>query len=138
MDLRPKAADGDGLDLVLPRLHYSPQDPHPSRLGPLFSGGGLYWSSEAANAAGEPSVGGTRVQRREASGEPQGQRVGGGRKAFDAGQIMDVRFLTTRGQAPGGQASGPRRQRGGGGQVGAGEEGWGLAALWRVRLGGQA
>uniref|UniRef100_A0AC11BHD8 COP9 signalosome subunit 7B n=1 Tax=Ovis aries TaxID=9940 RepID=A0AC11BHD8_SHEEP len=62
-----------------------------------------HWSSEAANAAGEPSVGGTRVQRREASGGAS--RATGRRRQKSVGRRADHGRLTTCGQAPGGQAS---------------------------------
>ena len=75
---------------VLPTLHFSPQDPHPSRLGPAFSRAGLTRAPRLRMRRGNLVWAELECSGGRLPGEPQGQRVGGGRKASDAGPIMDA------------------------------------------------
>lgn len=66
------------------------QDPHPSRLGPPFSGAGLTRAPRLRMRRGNLVWAELECSGGRLPGEPQGQRVGGGRKASDAGPIMDA------------------------------------------------
>lgn len=91
---------------VLPRLDCSAQvPPHPAPglypgLGPSVPGPGLTGGLRLRTRPWEPSVGGTRVQRREASGGAA--RATGRRRQKSVGRRADHGRLTTCGQAPGG------------------------------------